>query len=205
MNDSLSFSFDAHHSSAEVDGGELNNSITFTTDNKAIITHLNGGSSGIQSFSYDTDFGPENFMATGATTRDGYKENVMDQFQVNGEWVNNGGGLLSSIQFGLSRVESDFQKIRNIGNFGADFPSPESWDDALFNRTNLGSFMNSFDPLIGTDYYYRINPADAMAAFIANNPDATDPVDGNVCCGPGGIDDNERVNETLDSVLDEHI
>jgi TonB-dependent receptor len=72
------------------------------------------------------------------------------------------------------------------------------YDDALFNRTSLGDFMNSFNPNIGTDYYFQIDPAAALAAFIANNGDITD-VDGTVCCTAGEIDDNERVNETLDS------
>jgi TonB-dependent receptor len=200
INDAFSLTFDAHHSSAEVDGGELNNSIGFTTDNKAIITHTNGGNSGINTFSYDTDFGPENYMGTNLTLRDGYKENEMDQFQLNGVWANVDEGFISSIQFGYSHLESSFQKIRNIGNFGSLSPSAGSYDNALFNRTNLGNFMNSFNPDIGTDYYYQIDPAAALAAFIANNPDAVDPVDGEVCCSPGGIDDNERINETIDSL-----
>ena len=78
-------------------------------------------------------------------------------------------------------------------------PNPGDYDDGLFNRTNLGNFMNSFNPDIGTNYYYDIDPIAALAAFIANNPDAVDPIDGEVCCSPGGIDDNERVNETIDS------
>lgn len=200
INDAWSLTFDAHNSTAEVDGGELNNSIAFTTDIKSIITHINGGNSGVNTFSYDTEFGPENYMATGLTLRDGYKENEMTQYQLNGVWANVDEGFVSSIQFGYSHLESSFQKIRNIGNFGSLSPNPGDYDDSLFNRTNLGNFMNSFSPNIGTDYYYQINSVDALAAFIANNPDAIDPVDGEVCCSPGGIDDNERVNETIDSL-----
>ena len=200
VNDELSFIFDAHSSSAEVDGGELNNSIGFTTDKKANITHLNGGGSGINTFSYDTVFDPQNYMATNLTLRDGFKENEMEQYQINGLWSNADGGFLSSIQFGYSRVDSKFSKIRNIGNFGSLNPSPDDYDDSLFVRTNLGNFMNSFSPNIGTDYYYDINHVDALAAFIANNPDVVDPQDGTVCCSAGGIDHNDRVNETLDSL-----
>ncbi len=200
VTDSLSLVFDAHHSTAEVDGGELNNSIGFTTDNKATITHINGGNSGINTFYYDTDFGPENYMGTNLTMRDGYKENEMEQYQLSGLWENLDGGFITSIDFGYSHLESSFVKKRSIGDFDAAFPDPASWDDALFNRTNLGNFMNSFNPEIGTDYYYRINPADALAAFMANNPGVIDPVDGNVCCGAGDIDHNDRVNETLDSL-----
>lgn len=199
ISDSFSLTFDAHQSSAEVDGGELNNSIGFTTDKKAIITHINGGTSGINTFSYDTNFGPENYMGTNLTLRDGFKENEMDQYQLNGIWTNLNDGFISSIQFGVSHLDSSFTKIRQIGNFGSPNPSPDSYDDSLFNRTSLGNFMNSFSPNIGTDYYFQIDPNDALAAFIANNPGAVDPEDGTVCCSPGDIDDNERVNETLKS------
>jgi TonB-dependent receptor len=200
VNDALSLEFDAHSSSAEVIGGELNNSIGFTTDIQGNITHTNGGSSGINSFTYDTEFNPENYLATGATIRDGYKENKMEQYQIKGEWQNLDGGALSSIEFGVSHINNDFTKIRNIGHFGAQGPSAADYDDSLFVRTSLGNFMNSFNPNIGTDYYYQIDPAAALAAFIANNGGVTD-VDGNVCCGAGGIDDNERVNETLQSAF----
>ncbi|MEE4216154.1 MAG: TonB-dependent receptor [Xanthomonadales bacterium] len=200
ITDSFNLAFDAHSSSAAVDGGELDNSIGFTTDNKAIITHINGGNSGIQTFSYDAVFNPENYMGTNLTLRDGYKENDMSQYRLDGEWANMDGGFLSSIQFGISRVDSEFSKVRNIGSFPALSPQAGDWDDDLFQRTNLGNFMNSFNPDIGTDYYYTIDPTDALAAFIAINPDAIDPVDGTPCCSPGPIDDNERVNETLDSV-----
>ena len=199
ITDALSLTFDAHHSTAEVDGGELNNSLGFTTDNKAIISHINGGSSGINTFSYDTDFGPENYMGTNLTLRDGHKENEMDQIQLNGVWANLDEGFISSIQFGFSHLDSSFSKVRNISNYGSMNQSAGSYDDSLFNRTNLGGFLSAFSPDIGTDYYYQIDPSDALAAFIANNPDATDPIDGELCCSAGGIDDNERINETIES------
>jgi TonB-dependent receptor len=198
VSDSLTLIFDAHHSSAAVDGGELDNALGFTTDVQGTVSHINGGPSGINTFSYDRDFGPENYMATSLTLRDGYKENEMDQYQLNGVWEKPE-GILSSVQFGVSYVDSSFRKIRNIGNYGALAPNAGDYDDSLFNRTGLAGFMNSFSPNIGTNYYYQINPADALAAFIANNPDVIDPSDDNVCCSAGGIDDNERVNEKLTS------
>jgi TonB-dependent receptor len=139
-------------------------------------------------------------MGTNLTLRDGYKENEMTQYQLNVVWQNDDGSFLESVQFGYSHLDSSFQKIRSIGDFSSFQPSPGDYDDSLFNRTNLGRFMNSFSPDIGTDYYYDINPADALAAFIANNPDVIDPVDGEVCCSAGEIDDNERINETIESL-----
>jgi TonB-dependent receptor len=195
VNDALNLFLDAHSSSAAVDGGDdsttLSNTIGFTTDIQGTVTHTNGGSSGINTFSYDVDFGPENYLATGATLRDGYKENAMDQLQLGGEWLNHDGNFLSSIEFGVSRVENDYMKQRREAVYGAEGQSAADYDDSLFNRTGLGNFMNSFNPDIGTNYYYAVDPNDALAAFTANNPDAAN--------GAGDIISNERVYETLDS------
>jgi TonB-dependent receptor len=200
VNDALMLSIDAHHSTAEVDGGELDSEIGFTTDFKSTVTHTNGGPSGVPSFSYGDEFGPENYQASGATIRDGFKENKMDQVQLKGEWANLDEGLISSIEFGISHIDSKFKKIRNWASFGtAQGNSPALYDDSLFRRTNLGNFMNAFDPDLGLDYYYRIDPSDALAAFSAANPGVVDLSDGTVCCTAGGIDSNERVNEELTS------
>jgi len=202
LNDSLNLAFDAHSSSAAVDGGDdstgLSNAISFTTDIDATITHTNGGGSGINTFSYDTDFGPENYYAGGATLRDGYKENQLDQLQISGEWINHDGDFLTSIQFGVSRINNDYEKISRVATFNALDLTAASYDDALFRRTSLGNFMNSFSPNIGTDYYYSIDPADALAAFVAVNSGVTG-INGEVCCDAGDIDSNERVYEDLDS------
>ncbi|NND46000.1 MAG: TonB-dependent receptor [Xanthomonadales bacterium] len=199
LNDAWSLEFDAHHSTAAVIGGELNNSIGFTTDIQGVVTHTNGGPDGINTFAYDTEFLPENYLATGATIRDGFKENEMDQIQLKAEWANLNDSPLRSIQFGVSYTDSAFSKARSIANYGAQGASAADYDDALFQRTGLGGFMNSFGPNIGTPYYYMIDPAAALAAFAANNPGLVDTADGTICCAAGPIDDNERVNETLES------
>jgi TonB-dependent receptor len=199
LSDSVFVDFDYHNSSAAVDGGELNNSIGFTTDIQGTVTHVNGGASGINSFSYDTEFLPEHYRATGATVRDGFKENKIEQVQLSGGWENQDSGFVSAIEFGISRVENEFAKIRNIANYGG-IAGSDAYDDSLFARTGLGGFMDGFNTPIGTDYYYAIDPVAAFAAFIENNPDATD-ADGAVCCSAGGVDHNDRVNETLDSAF----
>ena len=200
VSDALELSFDAHHSTAAVKGGELNNAIGFTTDIKGVITHNNGGASGINSFAYDTNFGPENYLATGATIRDGFKENEINQVQINGAWTNLNDGLVDSVEFGLSHVRNDFTKIRQIARYNAMGPTAASYDDSLFQRTALGGFMDGFSPNIGTNYYYKIDPARALSAFRANNAGVTD-VDGAVCCVAGNVDHNDRVNEELNSVF----
>ncbi|MDH5241602.1 MAG: TonB-dependent receptor [Gammaproteobacteria bacterium] len=197
LNDAVYLGFDYHNSSAAVEGGELNNSIGFTTDIQGTVTHVNGGGSGINSFSYNTEFLPEHYRATGATIRDGFKENELEQFQLNGGWENQDGGFVSALEFGISRVENKFTKIRNIASYGGT-AGADTYDDSLFVRTGLGSFMDGFNTTIGTNYYYAIDPAAALSAFTQNNPGATD-ADGAVCCTAGGVDHNDRVNETLDS------
>jgi len=204
ITDSFALIFDAHTSSAEVLGGDentgLSNSIGFTTDIQGTVTHVNGGASGINSFSYDTAFNPENYLATSMTIRDGFKENQLDQIQLSGVWDIANDGLISSIAFGISRVDNDYQKIRNIASYGAGGNTAADYDDSLFVQTGLGGFMDGFNTPIGTDYYYAVDPNAAAAAFLAANPGAIDSADGAVCCSAGGVDHNDRVYETLDSV-----
>ena len=114
MSDSLSFDFDAHNSSAAVYGGDNNtnraNSIAVSSDIQGSVAITNGGSSGVNSFLFDTDFNPENYSITGITLRDGFKENEMTQLQLSGMWTNLNEGLISTVSFGVSRVDNDFQK-----------------------------------------------------------------------------------------------
>ena len=203
VSDSFTLVLDAHSSSAEVEGGDentgLSNSIGFTTDIQGTVTHMNGGSSGINSFSYDTTFNPENYLATSMTIRDGYKENELEQVQLSGVWVSPNDGLISSVELGISRVDNDFTKIRNIASYGAGGNTAADYDDSLFTRTGLGGFLDGFGTSIGTDYYYAIDPTAAIGAFMNANPGAVDTADGAVCCSAGGVDHNDRVFETLDS------
>jgi len=198
VGDNLVFELDAHDSSAQIDGPELDNEVRMTTDLQGVVSHVNGGNSGIQSFSYDVDFLPENLLATSAVVRDALKKNEMEQIQLKGEWNNPGNGLVSSIEFGVSHIDSAFTDKRMESNFGTEGASPDAYDDALFERTSVGGFMDGFNPTIGTNYYYLVDPQDALAAFDAANPGVMD-IDGTLCCDAGGIDSNERVNETLKS------
>ena len=206
---SLAFEFDAHSSSAEVTGGDNNtgrdNVISFTTDIKGQLTQTNGGSSGINSFAYDTNFNPENYMATAVTIRDGHKENTLDQYQLKGTWDNEDDGFINSINFGISYIGNDFTKISNQASYGAGATSPADYDDSLFVRTRLhaprswrtSGFMDGFDTPIGTNYYYDVDHNAGVAAFMTANPGIADLADGTVCCSAGAIDSNDRVNETL--------
>lgn len=194
VSDSLSLAFDTHHSSAEVDGGELDNTIAASPNFQTNINHINGGTSGINTFTYDAEFLPEHYLLSAATIRDGFKENVMDQFQVTGEWLNFDGGLVTSVEFGVSHLESTFNKLTYNETYGTTGATAADFDDSLFPRTTLGSeFMNSFNPNIGTDYYYHVDPQDALAAFAAANPTAA--------LTAGDLETSYQVNETQDAAF----
>lgn len=194
VNDALTLEFDTHSSSAEVDGGELDNSIAASPNFQTNINHTNGGASGINTFTYDAEFLPEHYLLSGATIRDGFKENVMDQFQISGDWINLDGGLVTSVNFGVSHLESTFNKLTYEQTYATMGASAADYDDSLFPRTTLGSdFMNSFNPDIGTEYYYHIDPQDAEAAFRLVN--ATGALTA------GDLDTNYQVNETQDAAF----
>ena len=191
VSDTLGFSFDFHDSSAALNGSTLPNEMGFTTDKKATITHQNAGASGINTFAYDTTFAPENYLATSVMIRDMYKENDMQQFQVNGTWLNSDGSSLKSVDFGLSTLDNSFDDLRSENSVGAIAPSVADYDDSIFTSTNLGSFMNSFSTNFGTNYYMNIDKDSALNAFVAKNG----------AVGAGDIDTNERINETLESAF----
>ncbi|EGG30729.1 TonB-dependent receptor [Aequoribacter fuscus] len=202
VTDALSISLDYHSSTAELAGNIFDNELGFTTDVKGTITVDGASASGVNSFSYDRDFLPENYMGTYLFLRDGYQENEIEQVQLKGLWTNDSGSVLQSISFGVSSIDNEYLNQASEGNFGSQGPSVEDYDDALFKERRLtNSFMNSFSRNIGTPYYYSINPVDALSAFAAANVGLADPVDGTVCCSYGTLDSNEQVKEQLDSAF----
>jgi len=200
VSDSLQLSLDYHSSTAELDGNIFDNELGFTTDNKATVTVTGAGSSGINSFSYDDEFNPSNYMGTYLFLRDGFQENEIEQVQLKGTWTSLATSGLVSVDFGLSSIENNYLNQAREGNFGSQGPAAADYDDSLFERRTLGgSFMDSFNRTIGTPYYYSINPSAALDAFAAVNQGLADAVDGTVCCNYGDLDSNEQVKEQLDS------
>ena len=191
VNDSLVLSFDYHDSSAEKSGTELPNEMGFTTDIQGTVTHTNGGANGIGTFSHDTVFTAANYLASNLYFRDAEKENEIEQFQISGNWTNQNDGKLKSIDFGFSSLDNQFMDIRKEQIFGAINPTTADFDDSIFTQKSLAGFMDSFNPTIGTDYYFQIDKDAAVAAFIAN-AGAFDA---------GGVDTNERINEELDTAF----
>ncbi|NIB42765.1 TonB-dependent receptor [Pseudomaricurvus alkylphenolicus] len=202
VTDSLVLEFDYHHSTAELSGNIFDNEAGFTTDIKTNIHAFNGGSSGISTFAYDEQFESSNMMGTSLFLREGDQENEIDQFQIKGTWTNSGDSIISSVNFGISTMDNSYTNQEMESSFSSLSPSVDDYQDAMFRRTRLGGdFMNSFNPDLGTDYYFHIDPAAAMAAFAQANPGVVDAQDGNICCTAGSLDTNERVNEKLDSAF----
>ena len=190
FNDDLSLSFDYHDSSSLKVGSELPNEMGFTSDKKGILTHTNGGTSGINTFSYDTAFNASDYYSTGIQLWDAKKENEIEQIQINGQ-LNLDIGLLKSVNFGISRIENVFADVRMGNANGATSPSAAQYQDQIFTQTGLGSFMDSFSSNLGTNYYYHINRSLALAAFK----------DANGAITAGDIDSNERIIEDLNSAF----
>ena len=117
VSDALSFEVDFHNSSAEKLGTELPNEMGFVTPADAIITHVNGGTTGINTFSYSKDFTVNDFSHSGLFYRDASKENEMEQLQLKGEWLNLDGGFLGGflkgVKFGITTTESEFSDVRS--------------------------------------------------------------------------------------------
>jgi TonB-dependent receptor len=189
VNDSLVLSFDFHNSYAEKSGTELPNEMGFTTDIQGTVTHTNGGVNGINTFSHDTVFTAANYLASNLYFRDAEKENEIEQFQISGSWTNQNDSSLKSIDFGFSSLDNEYMDIRKEEIIGAINPSAADFDDSIFTKKSLAGFMDAFNPNIGTDYYFQIDRAAAVTAFIANAGSFN----------AGGIDTNERVNEELDT------
>ena len=168
FNNDLRLTLDYHDSSAVKVGSELPNEMGFTTTNKGVVTHTNGGNSGISTFSYDTTFNPSDYYATGIQLWDAKKENDLEQVQINGEWDVNFGAV-KTVKFGISRIENEFADVRMGNPNGAIAPTAAQYPDKIFTQTGLGSFMDSFSPNLGTSYYYHIDREQALAAFVDAN------------------------------------
>ena len=188
VSDALSFEVDFHNSSAEKLGTELPNEMGFVTPADATITHINGGSTGINTFSYSKDFTVNDFSHSGLFYRDASKENEMEQLQLKGEWLNLDGGFLKGVKFGITTTESEFSDVRSELNTPLAPVVPAA--SYLFTRTSLNGFMDGFTRNGGSDYYFAIDPEEAKNAWQVNV--------GAFNSGP--VDTNDRVEESLNSL-----
>ena len=194
--DNLSFVFDYHDSSAEKTGTELPNELGFVAPATATISSFNGGASGINTFSYNRTFTADDYTYGSLYFRDAYKENQMEQLQLKGTWENLDGIIsesVKSVEFGFSRVDSEFNDIRmeEINNATPGTAVSSS----IFSKKSLMGFMKAFgketSPDKYTGYYFDINKPAALKEWVDNFGAIT----------AGSIDVNDKVEETLDAVF----
>jgi len=77
---------------------------------------------------------------------DTYTNNEIQQLQLSGIWESDG-GLLQSIEFGVSRIEQDFSSQNAYsGQLPAGFwlTSAAWWDDSTFTREEFGGLLSDF-------------------------------------------------------------
>ena len=191
VNDSLTLTIDAHHSTALKNGTELPNEMGMSTAKMSNVTHTNGGSSGINSFSYDQAYNSEDYFISSLMARDAYKKNNMNQYQIKGEWTNFNGGMVKSVDFGISKTSNKFYDTRSENTSAIQGPSADDFVDSLFVKTDISGFMDAFDTTIGTDYYFSVDKDAALVAFMSAGG-TTDS---------GDIDTNERVSEDMESAF----
>ena len=194
--DTLSFVFDYHDSSAEKKGTELPNELGFVAPAVATISSFNGGLSGINTFAYDRRFSADDYTYGSLYFRDAYKENQMEQMQLKGKWENLDGAFnesIKSVEFGISRVDSEFNDVRmeEINNATPGTAASSS----IFSKQSLMGFMRAFgkttSPDKFTNYYFNIDKTAALKEWTDNF--------GAITAGP--IDVNDKVEETLDAAF----
>jgi TonB-dependent receptor len=191
VSDSLVVNFDFHDSMASKSGSELPNEMAIGTAKRANVTHTNGGATGINSFSYDQTFNASDYYIGSLTSHDAYKLNEMDQMQLSAEWTNLNGGIVTSVDFGVSQTTSRFSDTRAVNTSGLNGPTADQFADSLFSSTSLDGFMDAFGTPLGTSYYFDVDKEAAVAAFISAGGSAD----------AGANDSNERIAEDLDSAF----
>ena len=132
ISDSLVVTFDAHHSSGIKNGTEFQMKWVCQLIKKPTVTHTNGGTSGINSFAYDTEFNHLIIIYRMSYARDAYKKNNMNQYQLIGEWINLDDGLVKTVDFGISRTLVRFMIEDLKKQVLIQGPTAEDFNDGLF-------------------------------------------------------------------------
>ncbi len=147
-----------------------------------------------------------------------YHENEMNEYKIDGTWVNDGDGALAKIEFGIGRTEIDFRSTRS---FSENLPagwwtwSAVHFDDNMFERVDTSDLLSGFqgggsDKAINyymtADFdellYHWENIDDTIAPGIYN-PGWPAELGGKFQAGP--LDDDNRVNESTTSAYTQFV
>ena len=195
ISDAWSMEFDAHNSSARRVGNNqdnypFSNILSVTSNTNGNLTFVNGGGSGIGTFSYDRNFTPENYLASGYSSNLQEKEDEIDQVQIKGTWVNPSDSMISSVEFGISLVDNNFDYKTSSLTRTANSPRASDFPDEFFTVTPLGDFMGAFDADLGTDYYISVDREAVLGVLDTI-------IDNEIT----GVPSHERVAESVDALF----
>ncbi len=94
------------------------------------------------------------------------QESDVTQIQLGGEWNNASGDYgLTSIQFGVSNVESDFRVRRwDDGQVGAGWYGGNTgvFDDSIFTRVESGGLLSEFSGFSSPGFYHDVGIDDVL-------------------------------------------
>ena len=105
------------------------------------------------------------------------RTNNTNQYQFKGDWQNDEGLLIESlvsIQFGISYVKQDFNRIKRENQlfspeqFGSDAAviwGPNFWDDSVFTFTSLEGIMGDSTSIPTVPYFFALSLEDAIAGY----------------------------------------
>ena len=193
--ETLTLIFDAHDSTAKSFGNGQGN------DNLIIMSHPVDGKSfeivpgndlptlGLDYFRDTTDTYASGIDSILMIANKSYMQTDIEQYQVDGLWVNDGDGDLVSIEFGMGTNEvfsiSTFAGTQyNLGFLGGN---QALFDDAIFTQIGTENLLDDFS---GSEnilpYYFRYDPEVAMAAAEVGFGQPNEP---------GLIDADHRITE----------
>ena len=167
VSDNFSLNFDYHDSSAESKGLEDgNNSFIImgaALDSKSF--DINGNE--IPTLDLDfiditTEITPDQLNSNIAIANSSAMKTDIEQFRLDGMWVNDGDGDLSSIEFGVSYVEvSSRSKFANTFYNVATGSDSAFFDNGIFQKKGTNGLFTEFTGSV-LPYYYSYNAATAL-------------------------------------------
>lgn len=148
----------------------------------------------------------------GAVTKN-FSENEMSQFQLKGEWVPEGDGVVNKVDFGIARTEMNF---RSTNAYSQNLPagwwnwSAVHFPDDMFTRVGIESLLDGFsngnnkaiDYYVTADFDEVLNIFETIEDPIAPgiyNDGWPPEVNGKFQAGP--IDGDSRVKEETTSLF----
>ena len=166
-NDTLSFTFDYHNSTAESKGlDDGNNSFIIVgtkIDGKSVdFTNREIPFLELDFMDITTGITPDQIAPNIAIANSSAMKTDIEQFRLDGNWVNDGNSALSSIDFGVSFVEMSSFSQFSSGFYGvATQASSAYFDNDIFVKKGTDGLFTSFTGSV-LPYFYSFDGAIAL-------------------------------------------